>query len=227
MSRPYPTPKCMQMLLFSETSRLDFWNIFLQHNPGMLPFPRNTYNKVVQWRWNFTVSANSNPAHNLLKLAVIASAKLLWLQQLVAMAAQLWCHRLGLTKLCHNGCQCFMTSNLCISVTWALTCEFHTFCMYTPEIINMHNGVCGNPLAIESNLAPTHLCNSLFPISPRPHLEFDDDTLSVLTAVWLSFANHPRWLRSCIIQAEVLSIFPVKKSRHVNWQKLSGAYSGL
>ena len=40
--------------------------------------------------------------------------------------------------------QWLLTFNLCISVTWPLTCAFHIPCMHTPEIIDMHRGVCDN-----------------------------------------------------------------------------------
>ena len=35
-----------------------------------------------------------------------------------------------------------LTFNLCVSVTWPLTCAFHIPCMHTPEIIDMHRGMC-------------------------------------------------------------------------------------
>ena len=38
--------------------------------------------------------------------------------------------------------QWLLTFNLCISVTWPLTCAFHIPCTHTPEIIDMHRGVC-------------------------------------------------------------------------------------
>ena len=38
--------------------------------------------------------------------------------------------------------QWLLTFNLCVSVTWPLTCAFHIFCTHTPEIIDMHRGVC-------------------------------------------------------------------------------------
>ena len=40
--------------------------------------------------------------------------------------------------------QWLLTFNLCVSVTWTLTCAFHIPCTHTPEIINMHRGVCDN-----------------------------------------------------------------------------------
>ena len=40
--------------------------------------------------------------------------------------------------------QCLLTFNLCVSVTWPLTCAFHIPCTYTPEIIDMHRGMCDN-----------------------------------------------------------------------------------
>ena len=38
--------------------------------------------------------------------------------------------------------QWLLTFNLCVSVTWPLTCAFHIPCTHTPEIIYMHRGVC-------------------------------------------------------------------------------------
>ena len=38
--------------------------------------------------------------------------------------------------------QLLLTYNLCISVTWPLTCAFHIPCTHTPGIIDMHRGVC-------------------------------------------------------------------------------------
>ena len=38
--------------------------------------------------------------------------------------------------------QWLLTFNLCVPVTWPLTCAFHIPCTHTPEIIDMHRGVC-------------------------------------------------------------------------------------
>ena len=40
--------------------------------------------------------------------------------------------------------QWLLTFNLCVSVTWPLSCAFHIPCMHTPEVIDMHRGVCDN-----------------------------------------------------------------------------------
>ena len=40
--------------------------------------------------------------------------------------------------------QWLLTFNLCVSVTLPLTCAFHIPCTHTPEIIDMHRGVCDN-----------------------------------------------------------------------------------
>ena len=40
--------------------------------------------------------------------------------------------------------QWMLTFNLCVSVTWPLTCAFHIPCTHTPEIIDMHRGMCDN-----------------------------------------------------------------------------------
>ena len=42
--------------------------------------------------------------------------------------------------------QWLLTFNLCISVTWPLTCAFHIPCTHTPEIIDMNRGVWDNAL---------------------------------------------------------------------------------
>ena len=80
------------------------------------------------------------------------------MKQSVTVGAQLlWIGRYG----CNNGrygCtivmsyieinkavwQWLLTFNLCISVTWPLTCAFHIPCTHTPEIIDMHRGMCDN-----------------------------------------------------------------------------------
>ena len=40
--------------------------------------------------------------------------------------------------------QWLLTFNLCVSVTWPLTCAFHIPCTHTPEITDMHSGMCDN-----------------------------------------------------------------------------------
>ena len=40
--------------------------------------------------------------------------------------------------------QWLLTFNLCVSVTWSLTCAFHIPCTHTPEIIDIHKGVRDN-----------------------------------------------------------------------------------
>ena len=80
------------------------------------------------------------------------------MKQLVTVGAQLlWGGRYG----CNNGrygctivmsyievnkavSQWLLTFNLCVSVTWPLTCAFHIPCTQTqtPEIFDMHRGVC-------------------------------------------------------------------------------------
>ena len=78
------------------------------------------------------------------------------MKQSVTVGAQLlWSGRYG----CNNGrygctivmsyieinkavSQWLLTFNLCVSVTWPLTCAFHIPCTHTPEIIDMHRGIC-------------------------------------------------------------------------------------
>ena len=60
----------------------------------------------------------------------------------------LWSSRYGCTiVLSHPEVNKFvsqwpLTFNLCIFVTWPLTCAFHIHCTHNPEIIDMHRGVC-------------------------------------------------------------------------------------
>ena len=78
------------------------------------------------------------------------------IKQSVTVGAQLlWGGRYGCNNG-HYGCtivmshieinkavsQWLLTFNLCVSVTWTLTCAFHIPCTHTPEIIDMHRGVC-------------------------------------------------------------------------------------
>ena len=80
------------------------------------------------------------------------------MKQSVTVGAQLlWGSRYG----CNNGLygctivmsyieinkavsQWLLTFNLCVSVTWPLTCAFHIPCTHNPEIIDMHRGVSDN-----------------------------------------------------------------------------------
>ena len=55
--------------------------------------------------------------------------------------------------------QWLLTFNLCVSVTWPLTCAFHIPCTHTPEIIDMHRGVCDNHRERASWSCNAHLCS--------------------------------------------------------------------
>ena len=78
------------------------------------------------------------------------------MKQTVTVGAQLWW---GGRYGCNNGrygctmvmsyieinkavSQWLLTFNLCVSVTWPLACAFHISCTHTPEIIDMHRGMC-------------------------------------------------------------------------------------
>ena len=64
----------------------------------------------------------------------------LWLQQRL-----LWLHHCDVIHWDNKAVsQWLLTFNLCVSVTWPLTCAFHIPCTHTPEIIDMHRGVCDN-----------------------------------------------------------------------------------
>ena len=80
---------------------------------------------------------------NLMKQSVTVGAQLLW-------GGRYGCNngRYGCTivmsyiEINKAVSQLLLTFNLCVSVTWPLTCAFHIPCTHTPEIIDMHRGVC-------------------------------------------------------------------------------------
>ena len=84
---------------------------------------------------------------NLMKQSVTVGAQLLW-------SGRYGCNngRYGCTIVMSHieinkaVSQWLLTFNLCVSVTWPLTCAFHIPCTHTPEIIDMHRGMCGKRL---------------------------------------------------------------------------------
>ena len=80
---------------------------------------------------------------NLMKQSVTVRAQLLW-------GGRYGCNngRYGCTivmsyiEINKAVSQWLLTFNLCVSVTWPLTCAFHIPCTHTPEIIDMHRGMC-------------------------------------------------------------------------------------
>ena len=90
---------------------------------------------------------------NLMKQSVTVGAQLLW-------GGRYGCNngRYGCTivmsyiEINKAVSQWLLTFNLCISVTWPLTCAFHLPCTHTPEIIDMHRGVCDNLHLSQSTL---------------------------------------------------------------------------
>ena len=119
------------------------------------------------------------------------------MKQSVTVGAQLlWSGRYG----CNNGrygctivmsyieinkavSQWLLTFNLCVSVTWPLTCAFHIPCTHTPEIIDMHRGMCDNPgcskhrihIACIISFMPANLG---FIFLPQTYFGVDVDTIS-------------------------------------------------
>ena len=53
--------------------------------------------------------------------------------------------------------QWLLTFNLCVSVTWPLTCACHIPCTHTPEIIDINRGVCDKGPG-QSTKCPRALC---------------------------------------------------------------------
>ena len=82
--------------------------------------------------------------------------------------------------------QWLLTFNLCVSVTWPLTCAFHIPCTHTPEIIDMHRGMCDNTkehevIQISKYLyAWSHGCK---------HLRISDTTILYVSSIDIN-TNH-------------------------------------
>ena len=64
----------------------------------------------------------------------IVMKRSLWLQQVVNIVTQSWCH----AEIDKAVPQLLCTFKLCISATWSLFCAFHIPCTPIPEIIDMH-----------------------------------------------------------------------------------------
>ena len=121
------------------------------------------------------------------------------MKQSVTVGAQLlWSGRYG----CNNGrygctivmsyieinkavSQWLLTFNLCVSVTWPLTCAFHIPCTHTPESIDMHRGMCDNIL--KHAPGSHHIVKSLIKVAPNPkNWIFFVSSCSCLCAIYWS-----------------------------------------
>ena len=93
--------------------------------------------------WELICSLYQVDWRNFVKQSVTVGAQLLW-------GGRYGCNngRYGCTivmsyiEINKAVSQWLLTFNLCVSVTWPLTCAFHIPCTHTPEIIDMHRGVC-------------------------------------------------------------------------------------
>ena len=84
---------------------------------------------------------------NLMKQSVTVGAPLLWIGRYGCNNGSYGCTIvMSYIEINKAVSQWLLTFNLCISVTWPLTCAFHIPCTHTPEIIDMHRGVCDNML---------------------------------------------------------------------------------
>ena len=80
---------------------------------------------------------------NLMKQSVTVGAQLLWSGRYGCNNGRYGCTIvMSYIEINKAVSQWLLTFNLCISVTWPLTCAFHTPCTHTPEIIDMHMGMC-------------------------------------------------------------------------------------
>ena len=112
--------------------------------------------------WELICSLYQVDSRNLMKQSVTVGAQLLW-------GGRYGCNngRFGCTivmsyiEINIAVWQWLLTFNLCVSVTWPLTCAFHIPCTHTLEISDMHRGVCDNSFILFV------LCSILFYIWPR------------------------------------------------------------
>ena len=80
---------------------------------------------------------------NLMKQSVTVGAQLLWSSRYGCNNGRYGCTIvMSYIEINKAVSQWLLTFNLCVSVTWPLTCAFHIPCMHTPEIIDMHRGMC-------------------------------------------------------------------------------------
>ena len=82
---------------------------------------------------------------NLMKQSVTVGAQLLWSGRYGCNNGRYGCNIvMSYIEINKAVSQWLLTFNLCVSVTWPLTCAFHIPCTHTPEIIDMHRGMCDN-----------------------------------------------------------------------------------
>ena len=82
---------------------------------------------------------------NLMKQSVTVGAQLLWSGRYGCNNGRYGCTIvMSYIEINKAVSQWLLTFNLCVSVTWPLTCAFHIPCTHIPEIIDMHRGMCDN-----------------------------------------------------------------------------------
>ena len=113
--------------------------------------------------WELISQFVSSGLTKLMKQSVIVGAQLLW-------GGRYGCNngRYGCTivmsyiEINKAVSQWLLTFNLCVFVTWPLTRAFHIPCTHTPEIIDMHRGMCDNhPYPFRGEVPIGRNCNSV------------------------------------------------------------------
>ena len=88
---------------------------------------------------------------NLMKQSITVGAQLLWSSRYGCNNGRYGCTIvMSYIEINKAVSQWLLTFNLCVSVTWPLTCAFHIPCTHTPEIIDMHRGMCDNARTVGS-----------------------------------------------------------------------------
>ena len=105
------------------------------------------YNEICVWFhlkvWNLFCSFYQVDWWNLMKQSVTVGAQLLWSGRYGCNNGRYGCTIvMSYIEINKAVSQWLLTFNLCVSVTWPLTCAFHIPCTHTPEIIDMHRGMC-------------------------------------------------------------------------------------
>ena len=95
--------------------------------------------------WEFILQFYQVDWWNLMKQSVTVGAQLLWSGRYGCNNGRYGCTIvMSYIEINKAVSQWLLTFNLCVSVTWPLTCAFHIPCTHTPEIIDMHRDMCFN-----------------------------------------------------------------------------------
>ena len=153
------------------------------------------------WKLGINFAVCTRRLTKLMKQSVIIGAQLLW-------GGRYGCNngRYGCTivmsyiEINKAVSQWLLTFNLCVSVTWLLTCAFHIPCTHTPEIIDMHRGVCDKRVTSVHMLVNLKYLRTLEIACSAPSLHLNHCQQNVSWKMWNKlqrFLNKNRIIFNC------------------------------